>query len=239
MPLQSRLISYFDGDTELEGYFAFDSSSETPEPGVLISHMWGGRVEFVCEVADRLAALGFNSMALDMYGKGVFGKNAEENMALMTPFLEDRMLLQRRMLLALDTLKAQPEVDAGKVAAIGYCFGGLCVLDLARTGANIAGVVSLHGLFTPPENTEGNPIRAKILALHGNDDPMVPPEQVQSLQQELTSAGADWQLHTYGGTMHAFTLPEANDEAAGTVYNPDSDHRSWQSLLNFFDEIFV
>jgi dienelactone hydrolase len=129
-------------------------------------------------------------------------------------------------------------VDSKRVAAIGFCFGGLCVLDLARTGADLAGVASFHGLLNSPGNTQGKKIKAKVLVLHGNDDPMVPVEQVVALEKELTAAGADWQIHTYGHTVHAFTNPAANDPKFGTVYEPKADRRSWQSLRNFLEEIF-
>ena len=121
---------------------------------------------------------------------------------------------------------------------MGYCFGGLCVLDLARTGADILGAISLHGLFTAPGNTAANKITAKILALHGHDDPMVPVESVVALETELTEAGADWQIHIYGHTTHAFTNPHANDPGFGTVYHPQADMRAWRSLQNFLEEIF-
>ena len=176
--------------------------------------------------------------ALDLYGKDVRGGSKEENAALMQPLLDDRSTLQRRMQLALTQIRKQKETDAARVAAMGYCFGGLCVLDLARTGADVAGVACFHGLFAQPGNTEGNRISAKVLVMHGWEDPMATPDQVLGLSDELTSMGADWQIHAYGNTMHAFTNPEANDPDFGTVYSPDADHRSWQSLQLFLAEIF-
>jgi dienelactone hydrolase len=125
------------------------------------------------------------------------------------------------------------------VAAIGFCFGGLCVLDLARTGEDLAGIVSFHGLFGSPGNTAGNTIRAKILVCHGWDDPMATPDQVLGLAEELTGQGADWQMHAYGKTMHAFTNPEANDPGFGTVYSERADRRSWAAMTNFLNEIFT
>lgn len=239
MSLQHRLVEYTDGDTVLEGRLAWDDSMAGPRPGVLVSHAWGGRGDFEDGKADALAGLGYAALALDLYGKGVRGGGPEENAALMQPFLDDRAMLQRRMLASLATLREQPEVEAARVAAIGFCFGGLCVLDIARTGEDIAGVVSFHGLFAAPGNTEGNSIRARVLALHGWDDPMAPPESVQGLAAELSSMGADWQLHAYGNTVHAFTNPAANDRAMGTVYDAAADRRSWQAMRNFLDELFA
>jgi dienelactone hydrolase len=205
---------------------------------VLVSHAWGGRSANEDGRADKLAELGYTALALDLYGKGNRGSGPDENAALMQPFLDDRALLQRRMGVALETLRAQPEVDAGNVAAIGYCFGGLCVLDLARTGADLAGVVSFHGLLAPPGNTTGNQVKARILALHGWDDPMATPDSVVALAKELSAMGADWQLHAYGNIMHAFTNPAADDPDMGTVYDAAADRRSWQAMTNFLDELF-
>ena len=238
MSIQTRAVEYFDDDTVLEGLLAWDDEADTPRPGVLVAHAWAGRGEFEDSKARALAELGYVGFALNLYGKGVRGESTEENAALMQPFLDDRELLQRRMLLSLHTMREQAVTDDTLAAAIGFCFGGLCVLDLARTGQDIAGVVSFHGLFGAPDNTAGNTIKARVLALHGWDDPMAPPEQVLALAQELTGQGADWQLHAYGNTMHAFTNPEANDPGFGTVYSPVADARSWAAMQNFLNELF-
>ena len=238
MGLQHRLIEYRDGSAVLEGRLAWDDASNGPRPGVLVSHAWGGRSAYEDGKADRLAELGYAALAVDLYGKGRRGSSPGENAALMQPFLDDRAMLQGRMQISLDALRAQAEVDAGRVAAIGFCFGGLCVLDLARSGADLAGVVSFHGLFAPPGNTAGNTVRARVLALHGWDDPMATPDSVVALANELSAMGADWQLHAYGNTMHAFTNPAANDAAMGTVYDEAADRRSWQAMTNFLDELF-
>lgn len=238
MSVQERLVEYNDGDVVLEGMLAWDDAVSGPRPGVLVSHAWGGRGEFEDGKARALAELGYAAFALDLYGKGVRGSNAEENGALMQPFLEDRAMLQQRLLLSLNNLREQDEVDAGRVAAIGFCFGGLCVLDLARTGEDLDGVVSFHGLFGAPGNTAGNTITAKVLALHGWDDPMATPDDVLALSRELTGMGADWQLHAYGNTMHAFTNPDANDADMGTVYDAAADGRSWIAMRNFLQELF-
>ncbi|TAK62076.1 dienelactone hydrolase family protein [Methylobacter sp.] len=238
MAIVSNTVTYLDGDVLLEAFFAFDDEFSGRRPAVLINHTWVGRDDFVAEKAKKLAALGYVGFAVDMYGKGILGSNPEENMKLMQPFMADRAMLQKRMKAALAAVKLMPWVDDGKIAAIGFCFGGLCSLDLARTGVDIKGVVSFHGLLAAPDNTQGNTIKAKILALHGRDDPMVPVEQMLAFEQEMTEAGADWQLHTYGNTMHAFTNPVANDPTFGTVYQPDADRRSWIAMQNFLTEIF-
>jgi dienelactone hydrolase len=238
MALQQRVVDYRDGDSVLEGRLAWDNTVDGPRPGVLVAHAWGGRSDYEDGKADALASLGYAAFAIDLYGKGVRGGDPDTNAGLMQPFLDDRAGLQQRLLVSLDELRLQPEVDGDKVAAIGFCFGGLCVLDIARSGANIAGVVSFHGLFASPGNTDSNRIRAKVLALHGWDDPMATPEAVHALAAELTAMGADWQLHAYGNTMHAFTNPAANNGDMGTVYDPVADRRSWQAMSNFLQELF-
>ena len=236
--IKERLIVYEHNGAVLEGFLAYDSATDKPRPGVLISHAWAGRGEFECQKARDLAELGYAGFALDLYGKGVLGSGTEENSRLMMPFLQDRALLQSRLKLSHEVMQAQPEVNPKKTAAIGFCFGGLCVLDLARIGTNIKGVISFHGLFTPPANIKSRKIKAKVLVLHGNDDPMVPVEMVTAFERELTRAGADWQIHVYGNTRHAFTNPQANDPDFGTVYSANADRRSWQSMRNFLEEIF-
>lgn len=239
MAIVSNTVGYLDGDVALEGLFAYDDAIDGPRPLVLIHHAWGGRDGFVAEKAKCLAELGYLGFAADTYGRGVLGKTPEENAGLMQPFMADRAKLQQRLHAALAAAKLLPWADNGKIAAIGFCFGGLCALDLARSGADLRGVVSFHGLLVPPGNISNPQIKAKVLVLHGHDDPMAPPAQVQALQSELTRAGADWQVHSYGNTMHAFTNPVANNPGFGTVYQPLADRRSWQAMQNFLAEIFA
>ncbi len=235
--INERFVQYQHKGTLLEGFLVYDDSNTTPGPAVMVSHAWAGRDEFACDKARAMAGLGYTGFALDLYGKDVRGSNPQENSRLMQRLLQDRALLQSRMQAALETLQSIPEVKPDRVAAMGFCFGGLCVLDLARTGADLCGVISVHGLFNPPGNTKGKRIKAKVLALHGNDDPMVPVEAVIALEQELTETGADWQLHVYGNTLHAFTNPHANDPARGTVYKQDADRRSAITIANFLKEV--
>ncbi|NNL88961.1 MAG: carboxymethylenebutenolidase [Marinicaulis sp.] len=235
MAIATRPLEYeIDGNT-YEAIVASDGAGE--KPGVLVCHAWAGRSDFEVGKAKALAELGYTGVAIDLYGKGVLGSSVEENQALMTPFMDDRTMLQGRLGTIVELVKCQREVDAGKVAIIGFCFGGLCALDAARSNNEVAGVVSFHGLLGAPGNT-ADKINAKILALHGWDDPMAPPGDVIALGKELTNANADWQLHGFGGVMHAFTNPAANDADFGTVYNADADRRSWIAMKNFMAESF-
>jgi dienelactone hydrolase len=236
--MKTQFIDYQDGETVLEAYVAYEESAQQ-KPLVLVAHDWTGRRELACKAADELARRGYVGFALDVYGKAVFGKDGdtEGNAALMEPFARDRKLLRRRMKAALVAGRNVPQVDASRVAAMGFCFGGMSVLELARSGADVAGVVSVHGILAAGE-ADNEDIRASVLCLHGHDDPMAPPEQVLAFETEMTDAGADWQIHVYGGTVHAFTNPAANNPDFGTVYNERAARRAWQSLYNFFDEIF-
>jgi dienelactone hydrolase len=239
MTIETRPVEWkFEGRT-YEGMLAIDGRKSGKRPVVLVSHAWAGRTDYELEAAQKLAALGYAGFCIDLYGKGVVGASAEENQKLMNPLLENRAGLQARLLKALEIAKALPEADGERAAAMGYCFGGLCVLDLARTGADLKGVASFHGLFSPPGNTKGKKIRARIVAYHGFDDPMATPDQMTALGRELSEAGADWQIHAYGGVMHAFTNKAANDPSFGTVYDARADRRSWASLTDFLTECFA
>lgn len=236
--LKTEKLEYRDGDTLLEAYVSWNPQNQDKQPAVLVAPDWSGKNHFSCGKADKLAELGYVGFALDMYGKGVIGKTKEEKSALIQPFMQNRHLLLQRMLAAFDTVKQLPTVDSRQIGAIGFCFGGLCVLDLARSGAEVKGVVSFHGLLQPPENYTIKPINAKILALHGFDDPMVTPDVVMRFGEEMTEAKANWELDMYGNTMHAFANPEANDPSFGTVYNKQADARSWIAMREFFKETF-
>jgi dienelactone hydrolase len=238
--MHTETIDYQAGDATLEGFLAYDEHVKGKRPAIIIAHDWTGRRDFPCNKAVELAEAGFVGFALDMYGKGVFGdgEDAEANAALMNPLVADRAALRQRILAALDAVKKVPQVDSNRIVAMGYCFGGMCVLELARAGADVRGVVSIHGIFTAGDVPNAK-IQASVLCLHGHDDPMVPPEQVLALENEMTDAGVDWQVHAYGGTMHAFTNPDANNPDFGAMYNATADRRSTQALHNFFDEVFA
>ncbi len=238
--MKTDYIDYQDGDVALEGYFAWDETCSEPRPLVLVAHDWSGRREFACGAAERMVELGWCGFAVDIYGKGVFGRDGDTagNSALMTPYASDRALLRRRMHAALAAARQLPHVDAERIAAIGYCFGGMAVLELARSGADVEGVVSIHGLLGAGD-VPAERIRARVLCLHGHDDPMGRPSQVQALQQEMSAAGADWQVHVYGGTQHAFTNPAAHDHALGTVYNDLANARAQRAIADFLQEVFA
>lgn len=211
-------------------------------PVVLISHAWNGRDDNMCKKALRLAAQNYVALALDNYGEGRVGKSRAENSEMMVPLKKDRDRLKRVLLAGFESAKRLPKADPARVAIIGYCFGGLCALDLARTGAELRGAVSFHGLLDAPksvvESLNVPAIRARVLVLHGYDDPMVVPDQVTEFAKEMTDRRVDWQIHMYGNCVHGFTNPAANDPAFGTVYNVAADCRSWLAMTNFLEEIF-
>ena len=233
--MKTETVNYQAKNIDLKGYVAFPDAENAPL--VLIVHTWAGKDEFVHQRAEDLAALGYVGFAVDMYGNGKVGADTAENESLMTPLVSDRDMLKDRIVSALNFGKSLPGVNSSRVAAIGYCFGGLVVLDLARSGEDLSGVVSFHGLLMPSDISEKG-IKAKVLVLHGERDPMVPLDMVDAFQKEMTEADADWQLHSYGGTYHAFTNPDANDPNLGTQFNQSANERSWQSMKNFFAEIF-
>ena len=235
--LNHQFIPYQDGEKQLEGFFAYQHPEKRPL--VLLCHAWKGRDEFICEKATQIAALGYSAFALDMYGNGVLGNSREENRALKQPFIENRRLLQTRVLKGFDSALALPYVDMSRIAVLGFGFGGLCALDLARTGAALKGAVSIYGHFDPPQNCPQQRIKAKILILHGYNDPISPISELEHFQQELTREDVDWQTHLYGNTFHAFATPSANDPVAGIVYQPLSAARAWEQVERFFAEIFT
>jgi len=234
-----QTISYDGPGGPFEGVFCTGGSPAEPRPGILIAPSFRGRSEFEVEKAEKLAGMGYAAFALDPYGGGRLASGPEQAGAWMTGLNQDRPLLLKRMRASLETLLAQPGVDRQRIAAIGFCFGGKCVLDLARSGADISGVVSFHGVYDKPPQTPSEPVRSKVLVLHGWEDPLGKPEQIESLALELTERGADWQIHAYGHTGHAFTNPSATARESGMFFCEAANRRSWQSMCNFLDEIFA
>ena len=235
----SEVVTYRHDEVTLEGYVAHDAAFEGPRPAVLIVHAWKGHEAYVRRRADQLAGLGYVALALDMYGQGVRADTRAEAAALAGRFKSDRALMRARARAGLDVLRAHPLADVARTAAIGYCFGGTVVLELARAGAPLAGIVSFHGGLERPHPADAKHITGKVLVLHGADDPHVPPAEVEAFQQEMRAAGVDWQLIAYGGAVHAFTDAGAGtDPARGAAYDARADRRSWQAMRTFFSELF-
>lgn len=233
----SGTFEYEIGGNTYEGFIARPATGGD-SPLVLVAHAWGGLGDHEIEAATRLARLGYTGFAIDVYGKGKRGTTAEENTALMNPLVADRDELQARLTGSLKTGLSLEGIDTSRAAIIGYCFGGMCAFDLARTGSNIRGAVSFHGLFGAPGNQTDTKITAKVLALHGWSDPMATPEDVIAFGKEMDSKGANWQVHAYGDTFHSFTKKAANDRANGQEYSSDADRRSWRAMQNFLEEVF-
>ena len=236
MTIRTRTVEYGGPGGPFEGVFVWDDAARAPHPGVIVFHNVMGLKAFDVDKAKALAALGYVAFAADVYGKGKRPVDREEAFAIGGEASGDRRVLQGRLLAALAAIRAQPETDAIHIAAIGYCLGGKCALDLARSGADVDGVVSFHGVYDPPPFANADPIGAKVLVLHGWDDPYCPPDATVALAAELTEAKADWQIHAYGQTGHAFTSPDAS--GPGLAYQPDSDRRSWRAMRHFLDDLW-
>ena len=238
--IETKAVDYRQGDTRLVGYLATPKDAKGPLPGVLVVHEWKGLDDYAKRRTEQLAELGYVAFAADIYGDGKVAADAKEARALSSLYKNDRALLRARAAAGLAALKAQPGVAGDQVAAIGYCFGGTTVLELARSGADMAGVVSFHGGLDTPAPQDAKNIRAKVLALHGADDPNVPAEQVAAFEQEMRAAGVDWQLIAYGGAVHGFTNPaNGSDNSKGVAYNAAADARSWAAMRQFFAELFA
>lgn len=237
--LKTQVIEYRQGDAVLEGYLAYDPSQTGKRPGVLVVHEWKGLDEYAKSRTEQLARLGYVAFAADIYGKGIRPQTPEEARTQATLYRSNRALLRERVNAALAELRKQPQTDGERLGAIGYCFGGTTVLELARSGADIEGVVSFHGGLDSPNSQDGKQIKSKVLVLHGADDPLVSQEDIKAFEQEMRAGNVDWQMVNYGGTVHSFTNPKAgNDPSKGSAYNPDSDRRSFEAMKVFFEEIF-
>ena len=222
-----------------EGVVAFDPDWSTPRPGVLVIPNILGQKEADNRKAEDLARLGYVGFAIDVYGQGKrTTRESPERAKYMDEMNADRGLLRDRLHASLAELKSLPQVDATRTGAIGFCFGGKCALDLARSGADVLGVVSFHGVYDRPSYANVAPIKSKVLVCHGWDDPLCPPDATVALANELTEGGVDWQIHAYGHTGHAFTDVDVNMPEQKFGYQPDSDRRSWKAMADFFEELF-
>lgn len=237
--IQSKTVEYKQGDATLEGVLVWDDAKAGPRPGVLIVHQWLGLTDYEKHRAEMLARLGYVAFCADIYGKGIRPTNPQEAGAQAGKYKSDRALLRARANAALEQLKKSELVDKKHVAAIGYCFGGTAVIELALSGAELNGVVSFHGGLDAPNPADAKKIKGKVLALAGADDPFQQPEDLAAFEKEMRDAKVDWQIVFYGGAVHSFTQPMAgNDNSKGAAYNEKADHRSWRTMQDFFAEIF-
>jgi dienelactone hydrolase len=236
--LHTQTIEYKHGDTTLEGFLTYDTTVTGARPGVLVVHQWKGLTDYEKKRAAMLAKLGYNVFCVDIYGKGIRPADPKDAAAEAGKYKSNRLLLRARVTAGLDVLRKHELTDARRIAAIGYCFGGTTVIELARSGADIAGVVSFHGALDSPNPADGKNIKCKVLALHGADDPFVPAPDVAAFEEEMRQAGVDWQLVKYGGAVHSFTdWDVAKLNLKGAAYNEKADRRSWEAMKEFFAEI--
>lgn len=236
--LQSETIEYQDGVTTLKGHLVYDDAIADKRPGVLVAHEWWGLNDYAKRRAEMLAELGYVAFALDMYGDDKVTGHAPDAQGWMEQISGNVDAWRARAMAGLEVLKANERVDADKLAAIGYCFGGATVMQLAYAGADLDGVVSFHGSLPPAP--AGARIKPKVLAAHGFDDGFVPAEKVAAFEQSLAAVGADWQLMVYSGARHGFTNPDAGDYGIDMIqYNPEADARSWALMQGFLDEVFA
>jgi len=242
--MTSEVIHYQHDGVSFKGYLAKPDSVKEKIPAILIAHAWRGQDDFARQQADELAKFGYVGFAIDLYGNDALAQDDEEALQLMLPLFLNRKLLRERLQAGLKTLEKHSFIDQNAIGAIGFCFGGLCVIELLRSGAAIKGGVSFHGLLgdtignhkahlTPNETIKGS-----LLILHGYKDPLVSQSDIIAIQDEMTKAGVDWQMNFYGQAMHAFTNPQADDKNSGLVYNHRSADRAWRAMNNFFNEIF-
>lgn len=240
MTVQRRTIVHDGPGGPFEGVFAWDDAITGPRPGVLLVPNVLGQKEADNVKAEALAALGYAAFACDVFGQGKRGQPGPDYARYMNELNADRLLLRDRLAASLAALRAQAEVDGAKVAAVGFCFGGKCVLDMARAGLDVLGGVSFHGVYDPPGYDTVSPIAAKLLICHGWDDPLGPPDVLAALAGELTAAGADWQVHAYGNAGHAFTDESRRGSTMpGIGYDERADRRSWQAMRDFLGEVFA
>ena len=236
--IHTETVEYRQGDAVLEGFLAYDDALTGPRPGVVVFHAWTGLGDYVKMRCKQLAELGYVAFGADIYGKGIRPSTPEEASKQATIYRSDRALMRARAQAGLDQLLSYDRVDKAHVAAMGYCFGGGVALELARSGANVAGVVSFHGNLDTPNPDDAKNIKGSVLVQHGADDPYVPAEQVTAFENEMRNAKVDWELIKYGNAVHSFTDPDAGDDnSRGAAYNEKADHRSWAAMRSFFKEI--
>lgn len=234
----TQVVPYTQNGTSLKGYLAYDDAVAGKRPGVLVVHEFWGLNDFAKQRTEKLAQMGYVALAADMYGEGKVTQDREEARHLAS-HIRSSPLLRERARAALKVLASQKLADPQRLAAIGFCFGGTTVLELAYSGAPVLGVVSFHGGLSVPKPEDRQNSRASVLVLHGAEDPHIKPEEIAAFQAAMRQAGADWQMNFYGGAVHSFANPAAgNDKSKGVAYDPRAATRSWQAMQLFFQEIF-
>lgn len=236
----SKTVEYTADGTVMKGYLAYNDKIEGKRPGILVVHEWWGLNDYTRRRARMLAELGYTALALDMYGEGKQATHPDDAGKLATEVMKNFDMGKARFLAGEDLLKKQPTVDPDRIAAVGYCFGGGVVLNMARQGADLKGVVSFHGSLAAVKPAETGAVKAKLLVLHGADDKFTTPDQIEAFKQEMKNAGADYKFIAYPGAMHAFTNPDAT--AYGKkfkipiAYNKKADKESWQEMKKFLEK---
>ncbi len=234
--MDTALTPYHEGDDAFDALIV-RPAEDGPRPAVLVCHAWQGRGAREERRAHMFAELGYVAAAVDVYGVGKRGVDADSSRALMVPLLNDPARLRRRLAAAFQAVRTLDEVDPDRVAVVGYCFGGLCAILCARMGLPIRGAVSFHGLLKIGEPLDAK-VHGRILVQHGQDDPMAPPSDIGPFAEEMKRIDADWTLHAYPGVLHAFTDSGANDAASGFLYDADADAQSWRETARFLEDVF-
>lgn len=237
--VQIKEVLYKDGDEQLKGYLAWDDSISGKRPGVMVVHEWWGLNDYARKRAKMLAEEGYVAFAADMYGSGKVTTHAKDAKGWMTQIIQNQGAWQKRALLGLQQLKSSPQVDASKLASIGYCFGGATVMQMAYAGADLKGVVSFHGSLPPATPDQAAAIKSSVLIAHGEADSFIPAERIVKFKKALADANVDWEMNIYSGARHGFTNPGAGEFGMDALaYNEKADRRSWAKMKAFFDEIF-
>jgi len=242
--IRTDTLEYSDGSTPLEGFIAYDNAVSGKRPGVLVVPEWYGVNALTRRVGQRIAALGYLAFGVDLYGKGIRPAGFEAAQKESAPYYADRALLRRRGNAALEAFCLEPLLDQARIAGIGYCFGGIALLEMARGGAAFGGLVAFHTQLSTPMPAPARPgaIKPKVLVLHGADDPVVPPKEIEDFIKEMRAAKADWQLVAYGNAVHSYTNPDMPPDEGGTkpaAYHEPTDRRSWVAMTDFLREVFA
>jgi dienelactone hydrolase len=240
--IKGKEVTYRSGTTVMKGYLAYDKNIKGKRPGVLVVHEWWGHNEYVRKRARMLAEMGYAALAVDMYGDGKQAMHPDDAGKFSSELMKNFDVAKARFAAAMDFLKKQRIADPGRIAAIGYCFGGGVVLNMARQGVDLKGVASFHGSLAAVKPAQPGEVKAKILVLHGADDKFTTPEQIEAFKKEMKDAGADFQFISYPGAIHSFTNPDADAYAKKynlpLGYNAEADKKSWEELRKFLEQIF-